>query len=158
MDYLDFVDQVLDDFLFYFDEDPAGRIQERLAEIEDIDLSFEEYRFALLSLRLAALIDPSRDREQICSDFFRLRHQGCLYGQTSLIDHDKLGHAFWKALGIQDDVGEPCWIHYNDAADGGPFVHVFGYMKAQERDTANFLLSARVEAFLNHLDSKEMAA
>jgi len=160
MDYLDFVDQVLDDFLLYFDDHPVGCIQDRLAEIEDGGLSFDEYRSAILSLRLAALMDPSKkeEREVVCEDFARLRHQGHLYAQTTIIDHDKLGRAAWEAMTIRDDAGELCDIHYNDVADNGPFVHIFGYMKAEEKDTANFLLSARVETCLNLMDAREMAA
>lgn len=160
MGYLDFIDQVMYHFNIYCDENPVGDFQERLAEIEDENLSYDEYRAAVLSLRLANLIDPSRKKEleEFCEDLARLRHQGHLHGQTSLIDHDKLGSAFWTALDIRDDAGEYCHIHYNDSAPDEWYVHFFGYMKAEEKDTANFLLSARVEAFLNRLDSLAAAA
>lgn len=84
--------------------------------------------------------------------------EGYFRAQTSLIDHDRLDSDFWTSLKIPDDAGQPCNIHYNDVAEGGPFVHVFGYMQAEEQDTANFLLSARVEAFLNRLDAEEQVA
>lgn len=161
MDYLGFVDQVLSDFFFYFDKNPLGKVLDRLTEIQD--LPFEEGRVATLSLRLAALIDPSRDEEmeQVCGDFARLRHEGHFHAKAMFIDHDRLGREIWTGMVIMDDAGKPCDIYYADpfepeCPDG--FARIAGYMKAEEQDTADFLLEARVEAFLNHLDAQEQVA
>lgn len=163
MGYLDFVDQVLYDFTIYCDGNRVWGFEKQLAEIEqDATLSFEERRDAILSLRLANLIDSSKEEEmeEICRDLNRLRHQGHLYGRMTIIDHDRLGEDFWKNLDLRDDVGEPCWIHYNGSTGENdeyePSVHFGGFMETVDQDTANFLLSARVETCLNLVDAREM--
>lgn len=165
MDHLAFLDEILLDALAFCDKESSyDYIRAQRYNIEhDPDLSDEERRDAFLALRAAQVIDLSKrdEIEGICEDIFRIRYPGCRYGQTSLIDHDKLGAAFWKELGIQDDLGKSCWTHYYDGPDPGnsdAVIHFAGYMKTDDQDTANFLLEARVEAFLNRLDSLPAAA
>ena len=161
MDHLAFLDRILLDSLAFCDNEPGSFdwIGTQRGNIEyDPDLTAEERRDALLSLRVAQVIDlAKRDEvEEIREDVFRIRYPGCCQASISLIDHDRLGASFWESLDLRDDMGEACWVYYYDQSDDAT-VHMAGNMKAEEKDTANFLLSARVEACLNHLD-KEMAA
>ena len=165
MDYLAFLDQLLLDALAFCDkEESYDYIKAQRYNIEfDPDLTDEERQAAFLGLRAAQVIDLSKrdEIEEIRKDIFRILYPGCFRASTSFIDHDKLGAAFWKDSGLRDDLGEACWIYYYEGSDPGhsdATVHVVGHMKAEEQDTADFLLGARVEAFLNHLDSLPAAA
>lgn len=152
MGYPDFVDRVLYDYMIFCEDRPAERFQGQLEEVEqDEDLSPDERRDAILCLRLANLIDPSREQqmEEICRDLHELRHPGFRYTKITLSDHGNLGEPGWEALDLIDDAGNPCQVHYNRFGEPDPYVFITAYMKAVEQETAEFLLRARVEGLLD---------
>lgn len=160
MSFADFVDQVLSDHNIYFDGRPDIRIRERYLEIEeDENLSPEERSDAIMSLRMASLIDPSRQEqmEEVCGDLARFLHPGYVLVNIVYMDYDFLGEEFWNDLDLHDDLGESCYTSYYDGPElNEPFgvARALGYMKAKDKETAESLLHERVEQIVRRHKQK----
>jgi len=149
-DYVEFVSGVtMFRTLRDLDQFPETWLERKVTSIKVGNWTGDEQQELLLIAKFAELADDRKTwlLEEIEEDLYKIWHPGCRHAQFELPDPG-LGWDWWSELDIEDDEGNKLGVGMNTEKG---IVHLSGNIKADDQETADRILTERIEAFLQEL-------